>query len=249
MAGRRSGGHRGEQVDDRGGGVDPGQVHRLDQQPGQGRPDDLADLVDGLGGRVRGDQVPGGDERGDRRVAGRGGHPGQARPGRADQVESGQRRVCRRRVDSQAAAGQGEQDRGDHQDDPPVERVAERAAGQRPDDQGHQLGQTDQPHLERGPGQRVHLERDRHGGELAGEDLHELAREQQPEAPGFADRTEINQDPARHGDHHAWQPGWPGRCPGCWRPGAGVSRGRCRAGREWPARRDRPQATVLAGRA
>ena len=31
-----------------------------------------------------------------------------------------------------------------------------------------------------------------------------------------------------------------------WRPGAGVPRGRCRAGREWPARPDRPQATVFS---
>jgi hypothetical protein len=106
--------------------------------------------------------------------------------------------VGQQRVGSQGAAGQREQQRRHYQDATAVHGVTNGATDECADDQRDQLRQADQPDLERGPGQRVHLERDRHGSELAAEHLDQCASEQEAEAAAFPQWAEVDQDPVRH---------------------------------------------------
>jgi hypothetical protein len=110
--------------------VDPGHPGMADEQPTQRWSGHPANLCERLEEGERSHQILGAYERRDHRVAGRVGESPQAGSDRADEVEGDQRGMGGERVESQAAAGQGESRAGHDQKQATIDRIADRAADQ-----------------------------------------------------------------------------------------------------------------------
>ena len=142
--------------------------------------------------------MPGLHKRGDGGAAGGGGNAADTRGEGADQVDRQDRRLAREGVEGQHRARQPQGQRRHDQDSPSVHGVAHRPADERPEDERNQLDQADRADLERGTGDRVHLEGDRHQGELTPEHPRQLAREENAEIAAPPQRVQVEEDPIRH---------------------------------------------------
>ena len=167
--------------------------------PESAGPTTVAHLDDDLHQGEGGGQVAALDQARDRRHPGGAGEAHQAGGEGADDVEHDERRVRHGGVDGHGAAGERHaHGRPDH-DQAPVDRVADRPGGQRPGQEGDELGQADGADLQRGVGRGVDLVGDGHDGELGPQHGDELAGEEEPEVAALPQRGGVHQDPARHG--------------------------------------------------
>src|SRR5262249_11390481 len=109
-----------------------------------------------------------------------------AEDGSPDEVEGVERpdlRMRERCVDNESDRNEREAAFGEEQHRAPVDRVRDRAADDRRDEERNERGQVEQPYLERRMGQVVELDRQSDPGDLAEEPRDRLADVQLPERP------------------------------------------------------------------
>ena len=167
---RRDGQHQHARRQEQQAGTRIGERRRdREQQPADGRPDDLRGLV---GGRPHGGGAR--DHLARHQVREQRHHGRQLeRPRDADDEDDAEDGVA-----AEPAAGRAEHQQGDGEpdrhladgDDPaPVEMVGQRADDQRQRNDRQELGQTDQPEIERVVGHGVELPADRHAHDVEGD--------------------------------------------------------------------------------
>jgi hypothetical protein len=84
-------------------------------------------------------------------------------------------------ISASGRAAGGERDVGAEGDPPPIDRVGDRAADERGDEQRHQFRAAEQADCQRRSGEPVHLIRQRDVGDHRAEQRHELRRVEEPE--------------------------------------------------------------------
>src|SRR5579863_7239060 len=118
-----------------------------DEQAGHPGTDDGAHLEDHLGVGEGGNKEAGIYEERDRGVAGRVGESGEAGGHRTDEVEGPDRGMVRERVESEANARAHESERREEDEQPTVDRVADRPADEREHDHRDELDNADESDL------------------------------------------------------------------------------------------------------